>query len=308
MDQKFKKFLVTGGAGFIGSHLIDRLIKEGAEVAVVDNLSTGRKENLNPRAAFYEMDACDESIKSVFEKEKPDVVYALAFNTNVPLSVRDPLFDLQSVTCSLNTFVRAREYGVKKIILASSSFIYGNTDRLPVTEEHLPQPVSPYAIAKIATENYLTFFHKAYGLPMVILRYGTVYGPRQVGGALADYIRKISKGERAEMYGDGNLTRDYVYVDDIVAANLKALDVSDDHPSPIFNLGSNKEITLNALYAMIAKLLNAPDNKPVYRDARPGEMLRFAVSYEKAKRELNWQPTVALPEGLVLILKHDMLI
>ncbi len=143
---------------------------------------------------------------------------------------------------------------------------------------------------------------------MIILRYGTVYGPRQVGGALADYIRKISKGERAEMYGDGNLTRDYVYVDDIVDANLRALNIPDDHPSPIFNLGSSKEITLNALYAIIAKLLNAPDNKPVYRDARPGEMLRFAVSYEKAKRELNWQPTVALPDGLVLILKHNMLI
>jgi UDP-glucose 4-epimerase len=306
MGLKFKKFLVTGGAGFIGGHLVDRLIREGGKVAVIDNLSTGRRENVNPLATFYEMDACDKSIESVFEKEKPDVVYALAFNTDVPLSVRDPLFDLRSVTCSLNTFVRAREFAVKKIVLASTSFIYGNTDHLPVTEDDLPQPVSPYAIAKIAAENYLTFFHKTYGMPMVILRYGTVYGPRQVTGALTDYIRKISKGERAEMYGDGMLTRDYVYVDDIVDANLKALDVPDDHISPVFNLGSNKETTLNEAYALVATLLHKSEDKPIYKDARPGEMLRFAVSYAKAKKELGWQPTVAFADGIALVLKHGI--
>lgn len=301
---RFERFLVTGGAGFIGSHLVDRLVSDGAHVAVVDDLSTGRKENLNPVATFYGLDASDDRLADVFEKERPEAVYALAFNTNVPLSVRDPLFDLQSVRCSLNTFVNAHRFGVKKVVLASSSFIYGNTANLPVTEAHLPQPVSPYAISKIASEHYLQFFSQTYGIPMVILRYATVYGPRQVGGAMADYIRKISAGERAEMYGDGGLTRDYVFVDDVVDANIRALQLDDAYPDPIFNIGSNREITLNELYRTIAASLGHPENAPVYRPARSGEMKRFLVSYARAKSELGWEPRTTLDEGLRKIYQH----
>ncbi len=297
-------FLITGGAGFIGSHLTDRLVAEGAHVAVVDDLSTGRKENVNPAATFYELDVSDEGLADVFEKEKPEIVFALAFNTNVPLSVRDPLFDLRSIKCSLNTFVNAHRFGTKKVILASSSFIYGNTKHLPVTESHPPQSVSPYAISKIASEHYLEFFHQTHGLPMVILRYSTIYGPRQAGGAMADYIRKIGAGERAEMYGDGELTRDYVFVDDVVEANLRAISLADDHADPVFNIGSNREITLNELYRTIARSLGHADNVPVYKPARPGEMKRFLVSYEKAKVELGWEPRVPLDKGLERIYSH----
>lgn len=302
--SKYKKFLITGGAGFIGSHLVDRLIENGAEVVVVDDFSTGRKENLNPKARFYKLDVSDEELGKIFSVEKPDVVYHLAFNTNVPLSVRDPIFDSRSITCSLNVFLNAVEFKVKKMIMASSSFVYGNTGQLPVTEEHPTQPVSPYAISKIAAENYLKFFSREYDLPAVILRYSTVYGPRQVGGAMADYIRKISEGERAEIYGDGNLTRDYVFVDDIVEASLIALDVPHSRDLPVFNLGSAKETTSNKVYTIVAELLGKPDNKPIYLAPRPGEIIRFSVSYTKAKRDLSWEPTVDLKGGLELTLKH----
>jgi UDP-glucose 4-epimerase len=303
-DLKNKKILVTGGAGFIGSHLVDELIKNGARVVIIDNLSTGRKENINPRAVFYLLDASDSKIEKVFNKEKPDVVYHLAFNTNVPLSVQDPIFDSKSITCSLNVFLNALKFNVKKVVMASSAFVYGNSNDLPFTENHKAQPVSPYAISKIASENYLRFFNKNYGLPIVILRYSTVYGPRQVGGAMADYIRKISKGERAEMYGDGTMTRDYVYVGDVVKANMLALNVSDGCDEPIFNIGSARETSLKEVYLAIARLLNDSDNQPIYLPPRPGEMMRFAVAYGKAEKEIGWKPTVALEDGLARTMKY----
>ncbi len=292
------KILVTGGAGFIGIHLVDALIKKGARVSVIDNLSTGRKENINPKAVFYHMDMNDKKVAEVFKKEKPEIIFHLAHNTNMHKSVEDPIFDAQGIIGSLNFFNLARENYVKKIIMASSAMIYGNYPPrlLPVTEEHLFQPDSPYAISKIATENYLRFFNRMYKLPIVILRYPTVYGPRQVGGAMADYIRKIAKGQSGDMFGDGKLTRDYVYVDDIIRANLLALDYKGKEL--VFNLGSSKETTLNNLHQKIARLFNKPNLKPIYHPVRLGEVFRFCVSYKKAEKELGWRPTVSLDEGL----------
>ena len=293
------KILVTGGAGFIGSHLVDALIKKGAKVSIIDNLSTGRKENINPKATFYRMDMNDKKGAGIFKKEKPDIVFHLAHNTNMHKSVEDPIFDAHGIIGSLNIFNLARENCVKKIIMASSAMVYGNypSRLLPVTEEHLSQSDSPYAISKIATENYLRFFNRTYKLPIVILRYPTVYGPRQVGGAMADYIIKIAKGRSGDMFGDGKLTRDYVYVDDIIGANLLALDYKGKEL--IFNLGSSKEVTLNNLHQKIAHLFKSKSSlKPIYHPVRLGEIFRFCVSHKKAKRELGWQPTVNLEEGL----------
>jgi len=294
------KILVTGGAGFIGSHLVDALIKKGAQVLIIDNLSTGRKKNINPKAIFYHMDMNDERVVKIFGKEKPEIVFHLAFNTNMHKSVEEPLFDAQGIIGSLNIFNLAHENGVKKIIMASSAMIYGEYPRrlLPVTEEHLSQPSTPYAISKIASENYLRFFNKTYKLPIVILRYPTVYGPRQVGGAMADYIKKIASGQSADMFGDGNLTRDYVYVEDIVRANLLALGLDVKKKEPIFNLGSSKETTLNHLHQKIAGLFNKPNLKPTYHPVRLGEIFRFCISNKKAKKELKWQPIISLDEGL----------
>lgn len=298
------KILVTGGAGFIGSHLTDRLITEGHRVAVVDDLSIGSRGNLNPDVVFYECDINDKKIERIFTQEKPDIVYHLAFNVNVPRSVQDPLFDARSLTGSINVFYQAARTGVQKIIFASSAFVYGNSERLPLTEQHPIQPTAPYAISKIAAENYLRFFRQAYNAPFVILRYATVYGPRQVGGAMADYMRKISAHERAEMYGDGTFTRDYVYIDDVVDANMLALAVPKDYPEPVFNIGSSQETTLNEVYAIIARHMGMPDNKPIYRSQRPGELERYAVSFEKARQELGWQPTISLHEGLTRIIRQ----
>ena len=305
MELKGKKVLVTGGAGFIGSHLVDRLIASGAKVSIIDNFSTGQKKNIHPSAKFYHLDMNDSSVLKIFQEEKPEFVYHLAFNTDVPQSVRDPLFDAQGISGSINVFLAAVKVGAKKVVMASSAFVYGNCEpsSLPVTEQHQAQPVSPYAISKIASENYLRYFHNAHNLPIVIFRYSTVYGPRQITGALADYIRKISEDKQADMFGDGNLTRDYIHVDDVVRANLLALDVPNNHPEPIFNLGSTRERTLNEVYGTVAKLLGKPENKPKYLPARSGDITRFSVSYEKARHQLGWEPTVSFEKGVEDLLK-----
>src|SRR6266404_3042107 len=217
-----KTVLVTGGAGFIGSHLTDALLDKGYRVIVVDNLSTGRKDNVNQRAVFYKLDINDSGFEKVFKKHRPKAVFMLGFNTNVPKSVKDPLYDSQSITGSLKTLEFSRRYGVQKVIFSSTSFVYGNTKVLPTPETVPAMPDNPYIISKSAVENYVQFYGKAYGLDYVIFRYATTYGPRQVGGAMADYIRTIHRGGQADIFGNGKKTRDYMYVGDIVRANLMA--------------------------------------------------------------------------------------
>ncbi len=303
-EFKGKKFFVTGGAGFIGSHTVDALIERGGTVAVVDNLSTGRKENLNPQATFYCVNLADESIESILECEKPDVIYHFAFYVLVPRSVENPLLDMDALVGTLRMLQKAKEIGVKKIVFASSGFLYGNTPNLPAAEEHPIDPVSPYVVAKHAIENYLKFYYKTYHLPYVILRYAAVYGPRQVTGAMADYIRKLSSGQQAEIWGDGNKTRDYVFIEDVVRANLLALTVSDDHPNPVFNIGTGIETTLNTVYFRIAEILGV-EAKPIYHPDRPAEQLRYCLDISKAEKELGWTPRYGLDEGLrITVMAH----
>ncbi len=203
MELKNKKVLVTGGAGFIGSHLVDALIDSGAQVVCVDNLVTGRVENVNKRSKFYELDINDAKLEEVFNKEKPEIVYALAFNTIVPKSVKDPLFDAKGLIGTLNTIVLANKYDCKKFIFTSSGFVYGNVKIFPTPETEPIIPDNPYIISKFAIENYLGFFYRVYGLDYIVLRLGTVFGPRQTLGALADYMRCINSNKNAEIYGDG---------------------------------------------------------------------------------------------------------
>jgi len=301
MDLKNKKILATGGAGFIGSHTVDALIKKGASVVIVDNLVTGREENLNPKAKFYKMNIADIKIEKIFQKEKPEIIYHFAFNVLVPKSVKDPLMDMDSIVGSVNIFKNALEYGIKKIIFSSSGFVYGNAKNLPIKETEPVDTVSSYAIAKSTVENYLKFFNKAYGLPYVIFRYSTVYGPRQTKGAMADYIRKLAVGKQAKIWGDGSKTRDYIYIEDVVKANLLALELPPDYLDPIFNVGTGVETTLNELYKKIAELLNKTA-KPIYLPDRPGEMKRNVLDYSKIKKALNWQPKINLDEGLKKII------
>jgi len=307
MNLKDKKILVTGGAGFIGSHTVDALINQGAKVVVVDNLSTGRKENLNSQAKFYKVNIADPKIEEILEKEKPEIIYHFAFFVLVPKSTENPLLDVDCLIGSLRILQKAKNIGVKKIIFSSSDFLYGNTKNLPAKENELVSPIAPYNVAKNTIENYLRFYHSAYKLPYVILRYATIYGPRQVKGAMADYIRKLSQGQQAEMWGDGNKTRDYIFIDDVVRANLLALELDDNHSSPVFNIAVATETTLNALYKKIADLLNK-EAKPIYLPDRPGELMRFCLDNSKAKKELDWEPKINLDKGLKETLKYWNLI
>ncbi len=302
MNLKGKKILVTGGAGFIGSHTVDALIEQGAKVIVVDDLSTGRRENINPKAKFYELNVADQNIGDILEKEKPNIIYHLAFYVMVPNSINNPLLDLDLFKGTLQILQKAKTLNVEKVILASSGLLYGNNLNLPVSEDEPVDPVSPYVVSKRAIEQYLEFYHKTFNLPYVVLRYATVYGPRQVVGAMADYIRKLSSGSQADIWGDGNKTRDYVYISDVVQANLLALKVPNEYVNPIFNVGTAKQTTLNELYSKIADILGKTP-QPNYHQDRPGEHLYFALNNKKIFSELQWKPRVGLDEGLEAVIK-----
>lgn len=297
MVFKNKTFLVTGGAGFIGSHTTDALIKREARVVIVDNVVTGRKENLNSKAKFYKLDCVSPRLTAIFKKEKPDFVFHFAFNVLVPKSVDDPLMDAQSIIASLNVIKNSHRFGVKKIIFSSSGFIYGNRAPRPTAETAPLDPVSPYAISKYTVENYLRYYGRTFGLPYVIVRYATVYGPRQVLGAMADYIHRLAVGKQAKMWGDGSKTRDYVFIEDAVKANLAVLALGDDFDEPVFNVGSGRERPLNEVYQMIAKLVGK-EPRPTYLPDRPGEQLGYSLNASKINNALGWRPRVSFANGL----------
>jgi len=297
LNLQGKKILVAGGAGFIGSHTVDALVERGAEVAIVDNLLTGWEENLNPKAKFYKINIADEQIEQIMDSFKPEYVYIFSFFVKVPQSVENPLLDMDNIIGTLRILQKAKTGSVKRIVYSSSGFLYGNTPNLPATEKEPVIPISPYVVAKRAVENYLEFYRRAFGLDYVIFRYAAIYGPRQHTGAMADYIRKLAAGKQAEMWGDGTKTRDYVFIKDVVRANLMALTMPQGHPEPIFNIGTSKETTLNELYWKIAEILGK-EPKPIYYPDRPGEQIRYCLDYSKIKNELGWQPQYSLEEGL----------
>ncbi|MFA6436773.1 MAG: GDP-mannose 4,6-dehydratase [Candidatus Paceibacterota bacterium] len=308
MQLKGKKVLVTGGAGFIGSHTVDALIKEGAKVMVVDNLSTGRKENLNPKAKFYKLNIKSPKIEEIIKKEKPEIVYHFAHFVLVPKSVKNPLLDMDCLIGTIRILKSLTEIkNFKKFVMASSGFLYGNTKHRPTKETEPISPISPYVVTKKAIENYLEFYKQTYGIPRVILRYPGVYGPRQITGAMADYIRKLSTNKQAEIWGDGKKTRDYIFIEDVVRANIVALDLKDNYSNPVFNVGTGIETTLNELYFKIAKKLNKKAS-PIYYPDRKGEQVRYSLDASKIKKELGWSYKISLEEGLEKTLKYWKLI
>jgi len=308
MKKNVQKILITGGAGFIGSHTVDAFIKKGAKVIVVDNLSTGRKENLNPKAKFYKLNIKNPKIEEIIKKEKPEIIYHFAHFVLVPKSVKNPLLDMDCLIGTiriLKSLTKIKNF--KKFVMASSGFLYGNTKNRPTKETEPISPISPYVVTKKATENYLEFYKKTYGIPYVILRYPGVYGPRQITGAMADYIRKLSQNKQAEIWGDGKKTRDYIFIEDVVKANLKALDVKNNYPDPVFNVGTGIETTLNELYFKIAKILNKKAS-PIYYPDRKGEQVRYSLDASKIKKELGWNYKISLEKGLKKTLKYWKLI
>jgi UDP-glucose 4-epimerase len=292
--------LITGAAGFIGSHIADAYIAEGHHVVIVDNLSGGVRENINPKATFYQLDIRDEKIEEMFQKEHIDVVNHLAAQMDVRRSVADPQFDASvNVLGVLNVLENARKYGVKKIIFSSTGgAIYGEQDYFPADEEHPLRPLSPYGITKLTTEKYLFFYKAVYGIDHVILRYANVYGPRQnphgEAGVVAIFCNKLLKGEQPTINGDGKQTRDYVFVGDVVLANVLALK---HNGTNIFNVGTGIETDVNMLFCALRDHLN-PSCPEQHAPAKAGEQMRSVISAEKIQRALGWKPTVLLQDGL----------
>jgi len=299
------KIIVSGGAGFIASHLTDKLIEKGHDVVVIDNLSTGKKENLNPKAKFYEMDICDSKISQIFEGEKPEIVFHFAAQIDIRKSVKDPIEDAKiNILGSLNLLENCREFGVKKFIFASTGgAIYGDTNIIPTPENHLENPESPYGICKLTIEKYLNFYKKTYGLNSAVLRLANIYGPRQnskgEAGVIAIFCDKMLKNEQVTINGDGEQTRDFIFIDDVVNAALLATfrGPSSADSVPIYNIGTGKETNIDEVFRKIKEFTNS-NCQEIHGPAKPGEQKRSCLDYSKAKRELNWQPSYDLDNGL----------
>lgn len=293
------KILVTGGAGFIGSHVVDGFLAAGHEVGVIDDLSTGKRANLNSNATFYNIDIRSSEIADIFAKEKPDVVCHHAAQMDVRRAVREPQFDASvNVVGSVNVLESARQSGVKKIIYASTGgAVYGEPASLPVDEGHAIAPLSPYGLTKHTFEDYLALYRRLYRCAYTVLRYPNVFGPRQdphgEAGVVAIFIQKMLAGEQPTIFGDGTKTRDYVYIDDIVAANLLAIDAKGD----VYNLGWGKEVSDYQIFCAVRDALGVTA-EPNFGQKRPGEIDRVCLDGQRIYRDLGWQPRVSLAEGV----------
>ena len=297
--------LVTGGAGFIGSNVVDVLVEKGHKVIVVDDLSTGKKENLNPNTRFFNLDLRDkDALDKVFQNIRPEAIYHLAAQIDVRKSAADPAFDASvNIIGSINLFELAVKYNVGRIIFSSTGgALYGEPKNLLAKENTPIAPLAPYGVSKYCTEQYLNYFERMYGIERVILRYANVYGPRQdplgEAGVIAIFTGRILNEENPIIYGDGNQTRDYIYVGDIVKANLIAM----DGRQGIYIIGTGIETSVNELVKMFSAILNK-DIKPVYEPPRKGEVQRITLDVTKAKEELGFIPQFSLEEGLKKTIK-----
>jgi UDP-glucose 4-epimerase len=294
------RVLVTGGAGFIGSHVVDHLLGRGHDVAVVDNLSTGKRGNVPEEARFYEVDirtGCSE----VFEDFRPEVVSHQAAQMDVRRSVREPDFDAEvNVLGTIRLLQNCMKYEVQKFIFASTGgAVYGEQQEFPVPEDHPQYPISPYGVSKLAGERYLYFYGFQYGLPGVALRYANVYGPRQdphgEAGVVAIFCGNLAAGETSTINGTGEQTRDYVYVGDVARANVLALER--EVPPRAYNIGTGIETSVNQLYELLREA-SGRDIPPRHGPAKPGEQLRSCVDPSKAAEFLEWRPEMDLASGL----------
>ncbi|HOP86172.1 MAG TPA: NAD-dependent epimerase/dehydratase family protein [Syntrophorhabdaceae bacterium] len=306
------KVLVTGGCGFIGSNVVDAYVDEGYDVAVVDNLSTGKKENINPKAQLYVCDICKEEVEEVFIKERPDIVNHHAAQISVPFSVQDPLFDAEiNIKGIIRLLMLAIKYKVKKFIFSSTGgAIYGEADIVPTKEDYVPEPASPYAISKLSSEKYIKFFFNQYGLDYTILRYSNVYGPRQIphgeAGVVAIFTEKLINGIHPTLnhFPDApqGMIRDYCYVKDVAHANIIA---TKNKKTGIFNIGTGKGTTTIVLYKEIVRILREKGvfipqafDEPIRAMARPGDIKVSTLNVEKAEKELAWIATYDIRKGL----------
>lgn len=294
------KVLVTGGAGFIGSHIVDQLLAEGHQVVVVDDLSTGSLDNVNPQASFVRLSVLDGELLGLFAREKFDAALHLAAQTIVGSSLEHPDIDARvNVLGTLQVLEGCRQHGVERIIFASSAAVYGDTADLPVPEEAPGQPASFYGLSKLTAERYIQMYHALYGLNYLILRYANVYGERQgdrgEGGVVSIFAGCLCRNNRLNIYGDGGQTRDFVYVGDVAAANVAA--VTTPQTNRILNISSQTETSVNELASLFAEIAGEAAC-PAYHPARSGDILRSTLRNREACAALDWQPRIGLREGL----------
>lgn len=294
------KVLVTGGAGFIGSHVVDLLVENGYQVVIVDDLSTGRQRNLNPAATFYQLDIRSPELEKVFEQEKPDYISHHAAQISVRNSVIDPLFDADvNILGSLKMIEYAKKYEVRRFVyISTGGAVYGEPEYLPCDEKHPVQPICQYGASKHTVEHYLYMYHVNYGLNYTVLRYPNVYGPRQdphgEAGVVAIFTGQMLRDEPVTINGDGTQERDFVYVSDCAQANLLALQLD---KNGIFNLGSGRGTAVNQIFGTLQEITHY-SQRPRFGPPKLGETYRIYLDASKARQELNWQPTINLEEGL----------
>jgi len=298
------RILITGGAGFIGSNVTDAFLAAGHDVAVVDDLSSGSADNIDPRARVYRVDIRDAALDGIFAEERPEVVCHHAAQVSVRRSVEAPQADAEiNVLGSLNVFEAARRHGTRRLVFASTGgAIYGEQTGPPADETHPCRPRSPYAVAKLAVEHYLDYFRATFGLEAVVLRYANVYGPRQdphgEAGVVAIFMQRILAGLAPTIFGDGEQVRDFVYVEDVVAANLAALRVATPgDETAIFNIGTGRATSVNALWRVIEAVAR-PAVGAYYEPVRSGDVRRSVLDPSRAARLLGWRPAVDVEEGL----------
>jgi len=296
------RILVTGGAGFIGSNIVDAYIEAGHEVAIIDNLSSGKEENLNPKARFYKIDIRSPEIDLVFAKEKPDVLNHHAAQIDVRKSVSDPVYDANvNIIGTLGLLQSAIKHGAKKVIFASSGgSIYGEAKNLPADESTPLDPLAPYATSKVAAEYYLSCYSALHGLKYTALRYGNVYGPRQdphgEAGVIAIFCQAMLGDKEVKIFGTGEQLRDYVYVGDVVRANVLALENGDNEG---VNIGTGKGTSVNELFAVLKEAIGYQKDAN-YQPPRQGELEKIYLTNAKAKEVLTWEPQVDIKKGLEL--------
>ena len=301
------KILVTGGAGFIGSHVVDLFLDRGFEVIILDDLSTGRASNINPNAKFYQMDIRDPGIRKVFELEGPDYISHHAAQMDVRRSVAQPLFDAEvNILGSINLIECAKEFNVKHFIyISSGGAAYGEPERLPCDETHPVNPICQYGASKHTVEHYLFMYHANYGMDYTVLRYPNVFGPRQdpngEAGVVAIFTGKMLASEPVTINGDGEQTRDFVYVGDCAYANYLAVTVP--HQAGIYNIGWGRPTSINEIFTTLAKV-TAYSHQVSYGPAKVGETRHIYLDATKAGSDLGWSPTLSLEEGLEMTVAY----